>query len=216
MTKLEQTLKNIKPVDKTLLEKTQKRLDNLTKPLGSLGRLEETAKRGVALTGKTNPSLNNKVIFTLAGDHGVIDEGVSAYPKAVTAQMVYNFINGGAGINVLARHICARVIVADLGVAEELKNAENKIKIKKVGPGTRNFAKGPAMTKEEAVKSIEAGIELVEEQLKAGVDVIGTGEMGIGNTTAASAITSVVCGVEIDIAVGRGTGIDDKVLSKKI
>jgi len=209
-------INRIKPIDKSVLEATQKRLDNLTKPLGSLGRMEEIAKQIVAISGKKNPVLKNKVIFTLAGDHGIVEKGVSAYPKEVTPQMVYNFLNNGAGINVLAKHAGARVVVADLGVAEELKIKNEKLKIKKIGLGTKNFIKGPAMSSEDAVKSIEAGIELVEEELKNGLDIIGTGEMGIGNTTPSSAITSVICNLEVEKVTGKGTGIDNKTLENKI
>ena len=216
MTIIEQIISRIRPIDKSVLEATQKRLDNLTKPLGSLGRMEEIAKQIVAISGKKNPVLKNKVIFTLAGDHGIVEEGVSAYPKEVTPQMVYNFLNNGAGINVLAKHAGARVVVADLGVAEELKIKNENFKIKKIGLGTKNFIKGPAMSSEDAVKSIEAGIELVEEELKNGLDIIGTGEMGIGNTTPSSAITSVICNLEVEKVTGKGTGIDNKTLENKI
>ncbi|MFA5778876.1 MAG: nicotinate-nucleotide--dimethylbenzimidazole phosphoribosyltransferase [Elusimicrobiota bacterium] len=214
--KIEETVKRIKPLDEKLLEQTQKRLDNLTKPLGSLGRLEELACQVVAITGKEKPELKKKVIFTLAGDHGVVEEGVSCFPKEVTPQMVYNFLRGGAGINVLARHIGAKVIVADCGVAEKIDVTNPEFKDKKINFGTNNFTKGPAMTEDEAVKSIEAGIELVEEELKNGIDIIGTGDMGIANTTPSSAITSVICGVDVEKITGRGTGIDDKMLKNKI
>ena len=214
--KLEETIRSIKPLDEKLLEQTQKRLDNLTKPLGSLGRLEELAKQVVAITGKEKPELKKKVIFTLAGDHGVVEEGVSCFPKEVTPQMVYNFLRGGAGINVLARHIGAKVIVADCGVAEKIEVTNPGFRDKKINFGTKNFTKGPAMTEDEAVKSIEAGIELVEEELKNGIDIIGTGDMGIANTTPSSAITSVICGVDVEKITGRGTGIDDKMLKNKI
>lgn len=227
MQKLKETINRIEKIDYSLAEKTQKRLDNLTKPLGSLGRLEELAKQIVEITGKDNPPLKNKVIFTLAGDHGVTEEGVSAYPKEVTPQMVYNFLNGGAGINVLANHVGARVVVVDMGVAEEMQSAkgreqreeskEQSFKNKKVNFGTRNFAKGPAMTRDEAVRSIEAGIEVFEEEfLNNGIDIAGTGDMGIGNTTASSAIVSVITNCLIEDATGRGTGIDDKGLANKI
>ncbi|MBI5574677.1 MAG: nicotinate-nucleotide--dimethylbenzimidazole phosphoribosyltransferase [Elusimicrobia bacterium] len=214
--KIEEAVKRIKPLDEKLLEQTQKRLDNLTKPLGSLGRLEELAKQVVAITGKEKPELKKKVIFTLAGDHGVVEEGVSCYPKEVTPQMVYNFLRGGAGINVLARHVGAKVVVADIGVAEKIDVTNPEFKDKKINFGTKNFTKGPAMTEDKAVKSIEAGIELVEEELKNGIDIIGTGDMGIANTTPSSAITSVICGVDVEKVTGRGTGIDDKMLKNKI
>jgi len=162
------------------------------------------------------PPVKNKVIFTMAGDHGIAEEGVSAFPQEVTLQMVYNFIEGGAGINVLARHVGARVVVVDMGVAGKLKNKNEKLKIKKINFGTKNMAKGPAMTKAEAVKSIEAGIEVFEEELPGGIDMIGTGDMGIGNTTASSVIASVFTGHSVEDVTGRGTGINDDTLKNKI
>lgn len=214
--KLKETLANIQGVDRTLIPKTQNRLDNLTKPLGSLGLLERIARDVVVMTGKENPNLKNKVIFTLAADHGISDEGVSAYPKVVTSQMVYNFIRGGAGINVLARHVGAKVVVVDMGVALKLKIKSLNFKDKKINLGTRNFTKGPAMTRKEAIRSIETGIGLVEEELKNNIDIIGTGDMGIGNTTPSSAITSFITGKDVKEITGRGTGIDDNMLKAKI
>lgn len=214
--KLAGVIGNIAEIDETLMSKAQERLDNLTKPQGSLGRLEELAKRVVGITGKMVPSYKNKVVFTFAADHGVAEEGVSAYPKEVTAQMVYNFLAGGAAINVLARHVGARVVVADIGVSSKLGTHPNLV-VKKVNYGTKNMAKEPAMTKAEAVKSIESGIEIFEEEYKKrGVDIAGTGDMGIGNTTASSAITAVLADLPVEDVVGRGTGIDDKSLKNKV
>lgn len=215
MDKIAEIRKNIKIPDENIRALAQERLDNLTKPLGSLGRLEELAKQIVGITHNLNPALKNKVIFTLAADHGVCEESVSAYPKEVTAQMVYNFINQGAAINVLAKHAGARVVVADLGVASDLK-PDPKLIIKKINYGTKNMAKGPAMTREEAIKSIEAGIEIFEEEYKKGIDIIGTGEMGIGNTTPSSALTAVLTKRTVKDVTGRGTGLDDQGLEKKI
>ncbi len=215
MDKIKETTAKIKGPDIKLMEAAQERLDSLTKPLGSLGRLEELAKQIVGISAKEMPELRNKVIFTLAADHGVTEEGVSAYPKEVTAQMVYNFVRGGAGINVLAKHAGVRVVVVDMGVAEDLK-ASPELVIRKIAYGTKNMAKGPAMTKDEAVKSIEAGIAVFEEEFKKGIDIIGTGEMGIGNTTTASAITAVFTGKSVEELTGRGAGVDDKGLKNKI
>ncbi|MEW6040195.1 MAG: nicotinate-nucleotide--dimethylbenzimidazole phosphoribosyltransferase [Elusimicrobiota bacterium] len=213
---MDKTIKKIGKPDTALMEKTQKRLDNLTKPLGSLGKLEELAKNVVGITHNENLSFKNKVIFTFAGDHGVTEEGVSAYPKEVTPQMVYNFLRGGAAINVLARHTGAKVVVADLGVRVDLTPGPDLI-IKKIGYGTKNFSKGPAMTKEEAVKSIEAGIEIFENEFSANaIDIAGTGDMGIGNTTPSSAITAVFTNKPVEEVTGRGTGIDDTALKNKI
>jgi len=197
------------------MEKTQIRLDNLTKPQGSLGRLEELAKGVVGITKKENPSLKNKVIFTLAGDHGVVEEGISAFPQEVTPQMVYNFINGGAGINVLAKHVGARVVVVDMGVASDLALNPDLV-IKKVGYGTKNMTKAPAMTREDALKAVSNGIEVFEQESDKGVDIVGTGDMGIGNTTASSAIVAAITGRSVEEITGRGTGLDDKAYRNKI
>jgi len=191
------------------------RQDNLTKPQGSLGQLESVSIQVVGMKRNSRPRMTHKVIFTLAGDHGVTQEGVSAYPSEVTPQMVYNFLRGGAGINVLARHVGARVVVADLGVATKMEEHRSLID-KKVAMGTQNMAKGPAMSREEAIRSIEAGIELVEEELSKGIDILGTGDMGIGNTTSSSAITAALTGVDVAIVTGRGTGLDDEGWRRKV
>jgi len=215
MERISKVVKNIRPLDSARLEKAQKRLDNLTKPLRSLGRLEELAKQICGISANENPSLDNKVIFTLAADHGVTAEGVSAYPKEVTAQMVYNFLAGGAGINVLAAHVGARVVVVDLGVCVDLK-PDPRLVVRKINYGTKNMARGPAMTKDEALKSICSGIEIFESEYKKGIDIAGTGEMGIGNTTAASAITACFTGKAVEEITGRGAGLDAKGLNNKI
>jgi len=219
MDKIKQVISGIKPLDSKLMSEAQKRLDNLTKPRGSLGRLEEFAKQVVGITGNLKPELRDKVIFTMAGDHGVVEEGVSAFPQEVTPQMVYNFLREGAGINVLARHVGAKVIVIDMGVAEKIKNQKSKTKNfidKKVGFGTKNMTKGPAMTREEAVKSIENGIEVFMERKKQGIDILGTGDMGIGNTTPSSAVIAAFSGIEVEKVTGRGTGISDEAFENKV
>jgi len=213
--KIKEVAGDIPGIDREITKKAQVRLDSLTKPLGSLGRLEELARQICGITGKINPTLENKVIFTLAADHGVTDEGVSVYPKEVTAQMVYNFIAGGAGINVLAKHVGAKVIVVDMGVASDL-NPNPGLCLKKIGYGTKNMAKGPAMTRDEAKRAICAGIETFEEELKRGIDIVGIGEMGIGNTTSASAITASFTGRSAEEVSGRGAGLDDSGLKNKI
>jgi nicotinate-nucleotide--dimethylbenzimidazole phosphoribosyltransferase len=212
---LNNTVKTIKPVKTEWYAIAQKHLDNLTKPLGSLGRLEEFARRLVAITEDKKPVLDKKVIFTFAGDHGIVEEGVSAYPKEVTPQMVFNFLRGGAGINVLARHAGAEIVVVDIGVDFDFVDAEGLIKMK-VMKGTRNFAKGTAMTRDEAVKCIESGIELATGYTKKGCRIVGTGDMGIGNTTPSSAIASVLTGTPVSEVTGKGTGISDEALGRKI
>ena len=190
-------------------------LDQLTKPPGSLGRLEELARRLSAMSGQFPPQARRCVIFTLAADHGVVAEGVSAYPQIVTAQMVENFLQGGAAVNVLARHVGAPVVVADLGVAVPLA-AHPDLVSRRIGPGTRNMAKGPAMTRDEALAAIEVGIGLVYTERGNGLDVIGTGEMGIGNTTAASAVVAALTGAPAASVTGTGTGVDDEGRLRKI
>jgi len=209
------TLGEIKPLDNEAMSKTRKRQDDLTKPQGSLGQLESLSIQIAGIKRNPRPRIAQKVIFTLAGDHGVTKEGVSAYPSEVTPQMVYNFLRGGAAINVLARYIGARVVIADLGVASILERHPD-LSDRKVGMGTQNMAKGPAMSKEEAIRSIEAGMELVEKELSKGVDILGTGDMGIGNTTASSAITAALTGADVAAVTGRGTGLDDKGWEKKV
>ena len=196
-------------------KEARRRLDQLTKPPGSLGRLEDLLVRLCAIQGTCPPSLRDPVIFTLVGDHGVVAQGVSAYPQIVTAQMVENFLTGGAAVNVLARHAGARVVVADLGVATPLPD-HPALRSHKVGAGTKDMTRGPAMTRAEAVQAIEAGIALVEEERGRGADLVGTGEMGIGNTTAASALVATLTGASAESVTGPGTGVDGEGRRRKV
>ncbi len=206
----------IDPIDTTLETIAQERLDNLTKPPGSLGRLEEFARRLVAITGNKMPPLfEKKAIFTFAGDHGITDESVALYPKEVTVQMVYNISRGGAAISVLSRHAGADEIVVDIGVDFDF-SADKGVLSRKVVTGTKNMRKGPAMTRDEAERCIETGIELALEYRKRGYTMFGTGEMGIGNTTPSSAIAAVLTGQPVSMVTGRGTGITDETLQHKI
>ncbi|HLC18230.1 MAG TPA: nicotinate-nucleotide--dimethylbenzimidazole phosphoribosyltransferase [Thermodesulfobacteriota bacterium] len=214
MSTLKESFVSIEPLDSALLEKAQARLDSLTKPRGSLGRLEEFARRVVAITGNPRPEIKRKVIFTFASDHGVADEGVSAFPKEVTAQMVFNFLSGGAGINVLARHVGAEVKVVDIGVDYDFSDAEGLIN-RKVMRGSANIRKGPAMSKEKALECIEAGISLAEEYATDGA-LFGTGDMGIANTTPSSAIAAAFTGKDPEEVTGRGTGVDDGTFEHKV
>jgi nicotinate-nucleotide--dimethylbenzimidazole phosphoribosyltransferase len=215
MDKINEAINSIKPLDERAMTEARRRQDNLTKPQGSLGQLESLSIQIAGIKRDPRPRILHKVIFTLAGDHGVTQKGVSAYPSEVTPQMVYNFLREGAAINVLARQVGARVIVADMGIASILER-HPQLKDKKVAPGTRNMAEGPAMSREEAVRSIEAGMELVEEELTRGIDILGTGDMGIGNTTPSSAITAVFTGVDVAAVTGRGAGLDEEGWSRKI
>ena len=221
---LKATIEKIRPVDPKWRQTAKKRLDNLTKPPGSLGRLEEFAGRLVAITEDPMPEIGKrkKIIFTFAGDHGVVEEGVSVYPAEVTAQMVRNFLRGGAGINALARHVGARVVIVDMGVRHDFGKLQGLVSAKVVS-GTRNFTLGPAMTRAEAVRCIEAGIRLASKFAKGQKDgdgkvksLFGTGDMGIGNTTPSSAITAVLTGTPVREVTGRGTGISDETLERKI
>ena len=217
MKKINEIIERIKPLNSDLMEKAQKRLDNLTKPRGSLGLLEEIAKTVVGIKEEPKPLLKRKIILTLAGDHGVAEEGVSLYPQEVTCQMVHNFLGGGAGINVLASHVGAEVIVVDMGVKGELKIKSERLRIKKIGYGTKNIAKGPAMSRKEAIESILRGIEVFEEEHeKEKIDIVGVGDMGIGNTTPSSCIVACITSSEVPHVTSRGTGIDDERLEKKV
>ncbi len=215
MKRLIEVTGKIRPLDKTAMEAARKRLDQLTKPQGSLGRLEELAIKLAGITGQERPCFPRKAVIVLAADHGVVAEGVSAYPQGVTQQMVQNFLAGGAAINVLARRAGARVIIADMGVVEDLPEHPN-LKRKKIGYGTNNIALGPAMSLQDALAAITVGIELVEYEIAKGLDLVATGEVGIGNTTAASAIVTAITGRTAADVTGRGTGIDQEKWQHKV
>jgi len=215
MKRLNELLDTIKPIDQMLFKKARERLDKMAIPRGSLGRLEEFAQRIVAIKGTLKPEIKRKTVVVFAGDHGVVEEGVSAFPQDVTLQMVYNFIRGGAGINVLSRHVGADVIVVDIGVASDLEPQKGLL-LKKVAKGTKNMAKAPAMSREEALKALFIGVDIADDLKLQKVDIIGTGDMGIGNTTPSSAITAVLARQAVEEVTGRGTGITDEMLIKKI
>ncbi len=216
MKTLNKAIKEIIPPSNEIYEAALTRLAQQARPAGSLGVLEGLSARLAGIAKTIDVHLDNKIIITCAGDHGVVEEGVSLFPQEVTPQMVYNFVNGGASINVLAKHAGARVKVADFGVNHDFED-DLPIFHKKVRKATSNLAAGPAMSKEEAVNSVEAGIEIVNELLAAGpIDIIGTGDMGIGNTTPSTAIIAAVSGIAVEKLTGRGTGIDDAGLKNKI
>lgn len=211
---LDRILKAIRPLDSSAAASAQSRQDNLTKPAGSLGRLEELSIQIAGIRGVAIPALEHKAIITMAADHGVVAEGVSLYPQDVTGQMVLNFLHGGAAINVLAGHIGARVIVVDMGVKEHLSLPG--LLCRKIDSGTRNMAREAAMTHQQALDSLEAGIEIVQDEAGKGLDIIGTGDMGIGNTTASSAIFAAISGQSAAGVTGRGTGVDNEQLARKV
>jgi nicotinate-nucleotide--dimethylbenzimidazole phosphoribosyltransferase len=208
-------LPSIQPLDQAAMSAVRTRQNILTKPAGSLGRLEELSIQLAGIARKNVPTMQDKVIIIMAGDHGVVAEGVSAYPQEVTPQMVLNFLAGGAAINVLARQIGARVVVVDMGVAHDIPTHDKNLLRRRVAAGTRNLAQGPAMTPEQAETSIQNGIEIVSDEISKGADIIGTGDMGIGNTTASAAIACALMNVSPQKIAGRGTGVDDTGLQRK-
>ncbi len=212
---ISKTLEQIQPVSTDLLEKAQSHLDMLTKPQGSLGQLEELAKRYIAIRNGKTSKLEKISTVVFAADHGVTEEGVSAYPSEVTPQMVMNFISKGAAVNVLAKHANADVTIVDIGVNFDFQNHPDLLH-KKINLGTKNFSKEPSMTRSQAELSITTGIEIANHSASQGVDILTTGEMGIGNTTSSSAIYSIVGKMTVEEVTGRGTGIDDLALDKKI
>jgi len=205
----------ITPVDRSLEAKIRAHLDNLTKPVGSLGFLEDLAANYCLMTGNITPQLGKKRIVTFVGDHAVAAEGVSAYPSEVTPQMVYNMLAGGAAINVLTKHIGADLQVVDIGVANPLEGASGLLR-RKVKAGTDNMSRGPAMTQEEAIQAILVGVELAHAAADDGVTLLGTGEMGIANTTPSSALYASLIPCPVIEVTGRGTGIDNTRLRHKI
>jgi len=212
---LDKIIAKIDGLDNAAMAAAKARQNMLTKPAGSLGRLEELSIQLAGVSGKEIPEIKDKVIITMAGDHGVVEEGVSAFPQEVTPQMVLNFLYDGAAINVLAKHVGARITVVDMGVAAEM-DAHPLLVNKKVAHGTTNMTKGPAMTREQAEQAILAGVEVVEVEIEKGLDIVGTGDMGIGNTSPSAAIASALTGIEPAKIAGRGTGVDDEGLKRKI
>jgi nicotinate-nucleotide--dimethylbenzimidazole phosphoribosyltransferase len=212
----EKTMAKIEPVKNILESQARHKVNFKTKPLGSLGILEDIAIRMALIQNSLNPVIHRKAMFVFAGDHGVAMEGVSAYPPEVTSQMVLNFLNGGAGINVLCRHNHIEINIIDMGVNYDFEPS-GRLLDKKIRKGTRNFLFEDAMTYDEVIKAVESGMEVfIEEFEKSRPDIIGVGEMGIGNTTSASAIISAAAGLSPEDVTGRGTGIDDEHLNKKI
>ncbi len=205
----------IPPLDEGAAAAARARQAQLTKPAGSLGRLEDLAVRLAAMTGEATPRLERKAVLVFAADHGVTAEGVSAYPAEVTAQMVLNFVRGGAAISVLSRFTHSRLKVVDIGVAADLPPAPNLLE-RKIAPGTGNIARELAMTREQAWASLEAGADVLTEEAEEGLDIVVLGEMGIGNTTAAAAVACALGGFEPEAVVGRGTGIDDDARRRKV
>ncbi|MBD0316639.1 MAG: nicotinate-nucleotide--dimethylbenzimidazole phosphoribosyltransferase [Nitrospiraceae bacterium] len=213
--RLHDAITQIQSVDREAMARAQARLDRLTKPIRSLGRLEDLAVWYAGITGEERPKVPRSAVFTFAADHGVTEEGISAYPATVTAQMVKNFLRGGAGVNVLASHADAEVRVVDMGVAYDF-GALPRLISRKIASGTKNFLRGPAMTRTHAVDALEVGIALAQEAAREGINLFGAGDMGIGNTTSSAAITAIMTEQSAAAVTGRGAGIDDAGLARKI
>jgi len=216
-----ETVARIQPLNGDAMRAARARQDRLTKPQGSLGRLEALSVQLAGITAQPRPRFKQPVVITMAADHGIARQGVSAYPQDVTAQMVLNFLRGGAAINVLSRYVGARVVVVDMGVATDLPS-QSGLTDRKISKGTRDFSIGPAMTRDQARRAVEAGIEIVNREIDppagapGGADIIATGDMGIGNTTASSAIVAAITRRAVAEVTGRGTGIDDAGLARKV
>lgn len=210
---LEKTLKNIKAEDKEAVKLAWKRLDKLTKPIGSLGSLEEIAAKMAGITGKVHNSINKKNIVIMCGDNGVVEEGISACPQNITATVTDNFTKDITGVGVLSRFSNAELTIVDIGVNAEFNNP--KIINRKIAYGTKNIACGPAMTMEQAVKAIEVGIDIVNQLAKQGVNMLGTGEMGVGNTTTSAAVLSALSNISPDLVVGKGAGLTEEAFEHK-
>ncbi|WP_035486104.1 nicotinate-nucleotide--dimethylbenzimidazole phosphoribosyltransferase [Paraburkholderia xenovorans] len=207
-------LPEVEPLDQTLRDHLQHIIDTKTKPPGSLGRLETLARQMGLIQRTTHPTVTRPAMIVFAGDHGVAAEGVSPYPQAVTAQMVANFLAGGAAINALSRVSGLELEVVNAGIATPLPSTEGLVDIP-VAAGTRNFAHEPAMSRDQALAAMQAGAARVRHHAALGTNVIGFGEMGIANTSAAACLMSRLCGVPIDECVGRGTGLDNAGLARK-
>ncbi|MBC8466276.1 MAG: nicotinate-nucleotide--dimethylbenzimidazole phosphoribosyltransferase [Desulfobacteraceae bacterium] len=216
---LKEIIEGIGQTDGEWVEKARARTSQLVMPTRALGRLHDISEQLCGIYKTLEPSIDSKAILVMAGDHGVVNEGVSAYPQVITGEMVRAFLRGGAGINVLARQVDAEVWVVDMGIIPELDTASlekgERLLIRKVAKGTSDFAKGPAMTRQEAEKAILTGFQLATDLFEKGVEILGTGDMGIGNTTPSAAIGTVITGLGIEEMVGRGTGVDDEGLLKK-
>jgi nicotinate-nucleotide--dimethylbenzimidazole phosphoribosyltransferase len=216
---LQQIIDGIHPLDCTVLEKARARTAQLVMPPRALGRLHEIGERLCAIQGTLRPRIGRKAVLVMAADHGIVAEGISAFPQAVTGAMIRTFLAGGAGINAIARQVGAEVWVADMGIIPDLDAASlangNRLLVRKMGHGTANFASGPAMAPEQACKAILMGFELASSLIGKGVDLLGTGDMGIGNTTSSAAIGAAITEKSIADMAGPGTGIDDAGIRRK-
>jgi len=217
MSLLEQTIAAIRPVDRDAAALADQRLNSLTKPPGSLGHLEEIVRRYAAIRRDGGANKGRGALAVFVADHGIAEEGVSAFPKAVTLEMLRNIASGGAAISVLAKRFGYDLRVIDVGVeADSSAEPFAGVTYRRIGPGTRNFLHGDSMTHDETLRAIEVGIDIAREFAAAGVTLIGIGEMGIANSTSAAAVMSAITGIPPARLAGRGTGLDDSGLVHKI
>ena len=216
---LEAIIKGIKPIDREWVDKARARTEQLLMPTRALGRLHDISERLCGIQKTLAPAIEHKAVLVMAGDHGVVEEGVSAYPQEVTGGMVQTFLAGGAGINALSRHVGSDVYVVDMGIIPELDTAgmagKDQLVVAKIAPGTANFTRGPAMSRSNAEEAVKRGFMQTSSLFQAGIDIVGTGDMGIGNTTPSAAIGAVITGTDLEQMVGRGTGVDDEGLARK-
>ena len=213
---LQDIVKEIEPLDRDWIAKAKERTAQLVMPTRALGRLHDISERLCGIQRTLQPSIGRKAVLIMAGDHGIVEEGVSAYPQEVTGAMVQTFLVGGAGINSIARHVAADVHVVDVGIIPTLDDVDNaRLIVRKIASGTANFARGPAMSRVNAEKSILFGFQEAANLYQKGVEILGTGDMGIGNTTPSAAIGAVICGTELEEMVGYGTGVDTQGLARK-
>lgn len=217
--KLDQIIEKIEPIENEWLEKAKQRTSQLVMPTRALGRIHDIGERLCAINKTLKPMVHRKAFLVMAGDHGVVEEGISAYPQVITGEMVRAFLNGGAGINILADQVNAEVWVVDMGIiahvaADSVANPQ-RLLVRKMGQGTQNMTKGPAMSRKNAAAAVLTGFELASDLFKKGVEILGTGDMGIGNTTPSAAIGTVLTNHSIEQMVGRGTGVDDEGLMRK-
>ena len=217
--KLAEIVKGIHPVDRHWIDRARERTAQLVMPTRALGRLHQISEQLCGIQETLEPSINRKAVLVMAADHGIVNEGVSAYPQDVTGAMVQTFLAGGAGINAICRHVNAEVLVVDMGTIAVFDKVgmpgTDRLRICKIAPGTANFAHGPAMSRQEAELAIGLGFQEASKLFQSGTEIIGTGEMGIGNTTPSAAIGAVICRTDLKDMVGRGTGVDDEGLMRK-
>ncbi|WP_350343074.1 nicotinate-nucleotide--dimethylbenzimidazole phosphoribosyltransferase [Proteinivorax tanatarense] len=212
---LQKIIKNIQPLDSEIMKKSRTRVDNLIKPPKSLGKLEAITVQLAGITKNIHPSVEHKAIIIMAADHGVYEEGVAPNPQSITIEQTLNFPKGLTGVCAIGEISNAKIVTVDIGINGELPLNSGVIN-KKIKYGTDNFAKGPAMTRKEAVDAIEVGIEIAQQQIKRGVNLIGVGEMGITNTTASTAILAVLGNIPPKEITGKGSGLDSKGIQHKI